>query len=144
MTDLQERLPDVRRGCEARDERAFASPAPVRKPLFAAAVLVPSAALVGLVLGLSVAQIFVVIGSAVLLAGVIAHRTVRASSAGLALLLIRPYSRGERLRFYSPADDCTVEGEIVHIGVANTTLATADGPLVVANDRLLGSSPRLY
>lgn len=93
------------------------------------------------VLGWSFAQVLVA-GSVVLAAcGLAAHRTVSSGFAGLALLLIRPYASGERVRIQSPTEPRAVDAVIVHIGIANTTLAWDAGVLVVPNNLLLRNPP---
>jgi small-conductance mechanosensitive channel len=141
MARMQEIRADARRACPAHRERASASPAPVAAPLLYAAAIVPSAALVSDALGLSTGPTFAVAGGAVVLAAVVAHRTVASVLAGLALLLIRPYAPGERVRLHSPAHGGHVDAEIVRIGLANTTLATSSGVLVVPNSLLLKDAP---
>ena len=74
-------------------------------------------------------------------ATVFAHRTVTSMFAGLTLLLVRPYAAGERVRIQSPTDGCPLDAVIVHIGLANTTLASDAGVLVVPNNRLLRNPP---
>jgi small-conductance mechanosensitive channel len=72
---------------------------------------------------------------------VIAHRTVSSTLAGVALLVVRPYAAGERVLMQSPVDGCLIEAVVVHVGIANTTLATDTGLLVVPNRRLLRNPP---
>jgi hypothetical protein len=61
--------------------------------------------------------------------------------AGVTLLVVRPYSEGERVRIAWSAENGYLEAVIVHIGIANTTLAANSGVLVIPNDRLLRNPP---
>lgn len=132
---------DARRACDAHRERAFASPAPVAAPFALVAVAIAVAALVSTVVGLPVGERLAVVAGALVAASLVAHRTALSLFAGLALLVIRPYAAGERVRLHSPADGGHIEAVIVHIGAVNTTLATDSGLLVVANARLLKDGP---
>ncbi|HKC29569.1 MAG TPA: mechanosensitive ion channel domain-containing protein [Jatrophihabitans sp.] len=89
--------------------------------------------------GMPIGEIAAIGAAVTVLVAVIAHRTVRSLSAGIALLLIRPYAPGERLRLQ--ADQHTVDAEVLHIGLANSTLATEDGTLVIPNHLLLSGVP---
>jgi small-conductance mechanosensitive channel len=110
-------------------------------PLLLAVAVIGSAALVSAALGLSLGAVLAVTAVVAVTGAVIAHRTVRSLSAGVALLLIRPYAPGERVRLHSAAHGGLVEAEVVRIGLANTTLATDTGLLVVPNHRLLHGVP---
>jgi small-conductance mechanosensitive channel len=99
------------------------------------------AILVAVLAGLSAVAVLVIAGAVFGAATVFAHRTVGSIFAGLTLWLIRPYAPGERLRIQSPVDGCVIDVVIVHIGLANTTLASDAGVLVVPNNRLLRNPP---
>lgn len=62
-------------------------------------------------------------------------------AAGLVLLLARPYAPGEQIRIYVPCLHDVVDAEVVRIGWATTSLATATGLVTVANTRMLRASP---
>jgi small-conductance mechanosensitive channel len=86
-------------------------------------------------------QVVIVTVAVLVAVNVLARRTVASSLAGLTLLVVRPYAAGERVRIQSPVDGCLFDAVIVHIGLANTTLATDAGVLVVPNYRLLRNPP---
>jgi len=124
-----------------RSGRSFATPVPVKVPALAtaAAVLVVAALTAGL--GGSLVQVALVTAATLGVALVLARRAVAATFAGLTLLVVRPYAEGERVRIQSPADGCLFDAVIVHIGIANTTLAADSGLLVVPNHTLLRNPP---
>lgn len=92
-------------------------------------------------LGVSLAGVLMVTAAVFVVALVLARRTVASTLAGVALIVVRPYAAGERVRIQSPDDGCHFDAVIVHIGLANTTLATDAGVLVVPNHRLLRNPP---
>jgi small-conductance mechanosensitive channel len=128
----------VRREQRGRD---FATPVPVKVPVVATAVLVVLAVVAALTLGIAVTQALLVGLAALGTATLVAHRTVTSTLAGVALLVVRPYSEGERVRIAWPAQDGFLEAVVVHIGLANTTLASDTGVLVIPNNRLLRNPP---
>jgi small-conductance mechanosensitive channel len=124
-----------------RRERSFATPVPVRVPVLASAAAVLFAAALTAGLGGSVGAVLLATGVTAAVATVIVRRTVASTFAGITLLLVRPYAEGERVRIQSPIDGGIFEAVIVHIGIANTTLATESGLLVVPNHTLLRNPP---
>lgn len=136
-------LRDARRACTARHERVSSSPAPLTMPLVAAVVVIGAAAVVSSVLGLALGLVLAITLGVALLGAFVAHRTVVSVLAGLILLVSRPYAPGERVLLPSPVDGAPIEAEVVRVGLANTTLATAAGLLVVPNRRLLAAGPRV-
>jgi small-conductance mechanosensitive channel len=131
----------VRRARRDGGERVFASPVPVKVPVLAtvAAVLLSIAVSVGF--GLSVSAVLIVAAVVFVVSTVLARRTVSSTLAGVALLVVRPYAAGERVLLHSPVDGCLIEAVVVHVGIANTTLAADTGVLVVPNRRLLRTPP---
>jgi len=131
----------LRRARRDSGARIFASPVPVKVPVLAtvAAVLVSIAVSVGS--GLSVSAVLIVAAAVFSVCTVIAHRTVSSTVSGVALLVVRPYAAGERVLIQSPVDGCLIEAVVVHVGIANTTLAADTGVLVVPNSRLLRNPP---
>jgi small-conductance mechanosensitive channel len=125
----------------ARRERVSASPARVAAPLVVAVVTIAYAALASSLLGLSVWPVLAITAGVAIAGALVARRTTSSVLAGVALLLIRPYAPGERVRLNSPIDGLPVEAEVVRIGLANTTLSTGTGLLVVPNSRLLKGVP---
>jgi small-conductance mechanosensitive channel len=86
----------------------------------------------------------VMLAAAVLVAAaaLVAVRDVLSNAlAGIALLLARPYSPGERVRLYAPELRATVDAEVVRVGLVQTTLASPSGVFVVPNTRLLRTPP---
>ncbi|WP_159440891.1 mechanosensitive ion channel domain-containing protein [Jatrophihabitans endophyticus] len=78
----------------------------------------------------------------ILLVGAVAARRVTANLlAGLGLLIVRPYQRGERVRLHTPDVAAVLDAEVVRIGLLNTTLATTTGVETVPNTRLLRTPP---
>ena len=130
---------DARRAGTGRRDRVV--PAHAVAPLVAAVVVIGGAAVLASVAGLPIGAV-VAISLVVAVAGaVVARRDVASMAAGLTLLVVRPYEPGERLRFHSPSHGRVIEAEVVRIGLANTTLATRTGLLVVPNARLLRGQP---
>lgn len=139
MTDLRA---DVRRADTARRECASSTPAPITFALVCAVIGISAAALVSHALGLSMTLVLAITAAVALLGAFVAHRTVDSVLAGLLLLVVRPYAPGERLRLHLPCHG-TVDAELVRIGLANTTLSTGTGLIVVPNSRLLRGAPRV-
>jgi small-conductance mechanosensitive channel len=126
-----------RRDRPVGDEAVVATPVRVALPVIATVASTALAAVVSELAGLSGSAALVAAGAVFGAATVFAHRTVTSTLAGIMLLLIRPYSAGERIRLQSPIDGCLVDAVVVHVGVANTTLVSETGLLVVPNNRLL-------
>jgi small-conductance mechanosensitive channel len=124
-----------------RRERSFATPVPVRVPVLASAGALLFVVALTIVLGGTAGDVLVAAGVTLAVAVAAARRTVASTFAGLTLLVVRPYAEGERVRIQSPTDGCVFEAVIVHIGIANTTLAADSGLLVVPNHRLLRNPP---
>ena len=131
----------ARRDRSVDGERTSATPVRVAAPIIATAVSIAFSVLVSMVVGLPLTEVLVVAGAVFGAATVFAHRTVASMFAGVTLLVVRPYAAGERVRIQSPIDGCLIDVVIVHIGLANTTLATDAGLLVVPNHRLLRNPP---
>jgi small-conductance mechanosensitive channel len=121
--------------------RAFASPVPVRVPVLASLAAVMLASSFCAVIGWSIGTSLVVVAAVLLGCAALAHRTVSSVLAGVALLVVRPYAAGERVRMPVPDDWGVLEAVVVHVGIANTTLAADTGVLVVPNRRLLRNPP---
>lgn len=121
--------------------RAFASPVPVKTPVLGTVVAVLLSIAVSVGLGLSASAVLIVAAAVFTACTVVAHRTVSSTLAGVALLVVRPYAAGERVLIQSPVDGCLIEAVVVHVGIANTTLAADTGVLVVPNSRLLRNPP---
>jgi small-conductance mechanosensitive channel len=113
----------------------------VKVPVLGTVAAVVVSAVAAALLGGSPGQLLLL--ALAVLAGctVVAYRTVASTLAGVALLVIRPYAQGERVRILSPVDGCLIEAVVVHVGIANTTLASDTGVLVVPNNRLLRNPP---
>lgn len=122
-------------------ERALATPVRVAAPIMATLAAVAIAVVGALLVGLGPVGLLVVVAAVVAVATVVAHRTVASMFAGLTLVVIRPYAPGERVRIQSPVDGRLIDAAIVHIGAANTTLASDTGIFVVPNNRLLRNPP---
>lgn len=137
---------DELRGCArrapiARYERAFDAPVHATSSLLVSAFVVVLAAIASVLSGLPLLAVLAVTLVVALASAVIARRTFASIFAGLILLLVRPYAAGELLRFYSTAQARYVDGEIVRVGLANTTIATAVELIVVPNSQLLRVAP---
>jgi small-conductance mechanosensitive channel len=111
------------------------------RPLLTALVTIALAAAAASLAGLSFYLVAAITVAVAVLGGIVAHRTVGGLIAGIGLLVIRPYSAGERLRITSPIDCTMIEVEVIRLGIVNTTLATPDGMLVVPNTRLIRGLP---
>jgi small-conductance mechanosensitive channel len=111
-------------------------------PLLAAVVVTGAAALGSVAVGLPLALVLAVTAAVALVGAFVAQRTVLSVLAGLTLLVVRPYAPGERVRLPSPEDGSAIEAEVVRLGLANTTLATTSGLLIVPNSRLLPGVPQ--
>lgn len=132
---------DVRRGCTDRRAQASARPARLVGPVLISIAIVVAASMV---LSLTGVPIGIVIGVAVataLTTALVAHRANASLLAGIVLLVVRPYTPGERIRLYAPERGGEIEAEIVRVGLLNTALATDGGLLLVPNTRLLRSAP---
>lgn len=140
MARMQER-DGARRDRPVGDERTFATPVRVALPVIVSALAIVFAVSVAVLAGLTPTAVLVVAGAVLGAAIVCAHRAVASVFAGVTLLVIRPYAAGERVRIQSPVDGCPMDVVIVHIGLANTTLASDGGLLVVPNNRLLRNPP---
>jgi small-conductance mechanosensitive channel len=111
-------------------------------PVVSAVVVIGAAALISALIGL---PLFAVVGitlAVAVLGAVVAHRPVANVLAGITLLVVRPFSPGERVRLPATADGPPLDAEILRIGLANTTLCTGSGLLVVPNNRMLHGSPK--
>jgi small-conductance mechanosensitive channel len=139
---MQDLRADARRAGSARRECVSSNPAPVILALVCAVVGIGAAIVVSSELGLSMTVVLAVTAAVALLGAFAAHRTVGSVLAGLMLLIVRPYAPGERLRFHLPCHGI-VDAELVRIGLANTTLSTGAGLIVVPNSRLLRGTPQL-
>lgn len=139
---MSELRAEARRAVTARRECASSTPAPVTFALVCAVVGISAAALVSSALGLSMTVVLAVTAAVTLLGAFVAHRTVGSVLAGVLLLVVRPYAPGERVRLHLPCHG-TVDAELVRIGLANTTLSTGAGLLVVPNSRLLRGAPQM-
>lgn len=127
----------------AREQRgrAFSTPVPVKVPVLATAVAVVLAVVLAEALDAGPGHALIAGAAVFVAATLLAHRTVTSMLAGVALLLIRPYAEGERVRIAWPAADGFLEAVVVHIGLANTTLASDAGVLAIPNNRLLRNPP---
>jgi small-conductance mechanosensitive channel len=141
MTRTQDLRAGARRARPARPERVFASPVQLKRPLLAALLTITLTAIATSLAGLSIDLVLAITAAVALAGAIVAHRTVGGLVAGVGLLLIRPYSVGERLRITSPADCTGIEVEVIRLGLVNTTLATPDGVLVVPNTQLMRGLP---
>jgi hypothetical protein len=121
--------------------RTFATPVRVAAPMVASAVAIALAVAVSVLVGLTLPEVLIAAGAVLAAATFFARRTVASMFAGVTLLVVRPYAAGERVRIQSPLDGCPMDVVIVHIGLANTTLASDSGVLVVPNHRLLRNPP---
>ena len=130
---------DARRARSAR--RGRSASARVALPLLAAVVVITGTATVAAEAGLSVGFVAALTFAVALAGGIVARRTVDDVVAGLGMFVVRPYAAGEVLRLHAPDDDAAVEATVVRVGPVNTTLATRDGLLLVANTRLLRGLP---
>lgn len=134
MTCVHETAARVRR---ERRARIAATPARVVGPTVAGLVSIVVAVLVALWFGASALASVIVALLAWLVATVVARRTVGSLAAGATLRLARVYAPGERVRIQLSPEEGEVDAEIVHVGLANTTLLAGDRLVVVANSRLL-------
>lgn len=131
---------DARRACTARRERASVTPTRLTFPALSAVGTISAAAGVCIALDLPLALIVTSTALVALVGAFVAHRAVGSVLAGLTLLLVRPYAAGERVRLYLPSLG-VVDAELVRTGLANTTLSTGNGLVVVPNSRLLRGVP---
>jgi small-conductance mechanosensitive channel len=133
---------DARRATLARREQAAASPARLTVPLLSAVVVIGAAALISVLLGLSLLAVLGVTLAVAVGGAAIAHRSLFNVLAGVTLLVVRPFAPGERVRLDGVPSRPELEAEIVRVGLANTTLCTGTGLLVVPNSLMLGGSPK--
>lgn len=125
---------DTRRACPVRRDRV--SPVRIAAPIAAAVLIIGGTAFGTAYAGLSVATVAIVTALVAIVGGCVAHRTVRNLTAGIVLLLVRPYGPGEKLRLRLPDPLGVVDAELVRSGFANTTLCTEHGLLTVPNTQL--------
>lgn len=123
------------------DLAAVVGPTRVVAPLLAAATLIAVVAVSVSDLGLSTAVASTLIVLATIVAGALARHSLAGVAVGAVLRLARPYADGERVRIWLPALDADVQAELVHIGVANTSLRTSVGELLVPNTLLVQAPP---
>jgi small-conductance mechanosensitive channel len=111
-------------------------------PLLAAVVVIGASALVSVLIGLPLLAVLGITLGVAVLGAVVAHRPVANVLAGITLLVVRPFAPGERVRLPATDDGAPLDAEILRIGLANTTLCTGSGLLVVPNNRMLPGSPK--
>jgi small-conductance mechanosensitive channel len=138
---MHELRADARRACTARRERASVTPARLTFPLLSAALVLGAVAATSSAAGLSLGLVLAITVLVAVVGACVARRTVGSVLSGATLLLVRPYSPGEQVRLYLPMHG-VIDAELVRVGLANTTLATSDGLLVVPNSRLLRGLPQ--
>jgi hypothetical protein len=132
---------DARQANVARRAQAFASPVQLKRPVLAALFSIALAAVVASLAGLPATLVLAITVAVAVIGAVAARRTVGSLLAGVGMLVIRPYSAGERLLITSPLDGTVLEVEVVRLGLVNTTLATPNGVLVVPNTYLVRGLP---
>jgi small-conductance mechanosensitive channel len=133
---------DARRATLARREQAAASPVRLTVPVLSAVVAIGAAALISAFVGLPLLAVFGITLTVAVLGAVVAHRPVQNVLAGITLLVVRPFAPGERVRLDATLDGAPIVAEIVRVGLANTTLCTGTGLLVVPNSQLLRGTPK--
>jgi small-conductance mechanosensitive channel len=129
---------DARRATAARREQAAASPVRLTLPVLSAVVVIGAAALISVLLGLSLLAVLGITLAAAVSGAAVAHRSLANVLAGLTLLVVRPFAPGERVRLDAVPGRPELEAELVRVGLANTTLCTGSGLLVVPNRLMLG------
>ena len=134
---------DACRAAAARRECDSSTPAPFTFALLCAVVAIGGAAIVSSALGLSMTLVLAITAAVAVFGACVAHRTVGSVLAGLMLLIVRPYAPGERLRLYLPGQGRVVDAELVRVGLANTTLSTGSGLVLVRNSQLLRGAPQI-
>jgi small-conductance mechanosensitive channel len=139
---MQELRGDARRATVARREQAVASPVRLTFPTLSAVVVIGSAALISVLVGLPLAAVVGITFAVAVLGAIVAHRPLHNVLAGITLLVVRPFAPGERVRLDTTLDGAPVDAEILRVGLANTTLCTGSGLLVVPNMRMLHGSPK--
>lgn len=72
--------------------------------------------------------------------GIAAQQILGSFFAGLVLLFARPYVPGQQLTVHSGALGGPLAGTITEAGLLYTTLATADGPILLPNSGLLAAA----
>ena len=132
---------DARRATVARREQASTSPASLTLPVLSAVVVIGAAALISSRIGLPLLAVASITVAVALAGAVVAHRAVLNVLSGVTLLVVRPFAPGERVRLTAPEVAPPLEAEIVRVGLANTTLCTGSGLLVVPNRRMLQGLP---
>jgi small-conductance mechanosensitive channel len=142
VTRMPELRADARRATVARRERAAASPVRLTVPILSAVVVIGAAALTSVLIGLPLLAVLGITLAVAVLGAVVAHRPMLNVLAGVTLLVVRPFSPGERVRLPATEDGGPLEAEILRVGLANTTLCTGSGLLVVPNSRMLPGSPK--
>ena len=133
---------DARRATCARREQADASPIRLTFPVLSAVVGIGAAAVISSHIGLSLTAVLGITLAVAVTGAAIAHRSVRNVLAGITLLVVRPFAPGERVRLATPAGGAPLDAEILRVGLANTTLCTGTGLLVVPNSRMLHGLPK--
>ncbi len=96
----------------------------------------------GVLLGLPFPAIVGVVVVLVAVSGFACRRTVGSLVAGAGLRVAQPFEPGEQIRVYIPSLDSVQDAEIVRVGPANTTLATAGGIVLVPNADMLRGGAR--
>lgn len=142
VTRMHELRADARRATVARREQAAASPVRLTLPILSAVVVIGAAALVSALIGLSLPAVLGITLTVAVLGALVAHRSVLNVLAGVTLLVARPFSPGERVRLPATDDGAPLDAEVLRVGLANTTLCTGSGLLVVPNSRMLHGSPK--
>jgi small-conductance mechanosensitive channel len=111
-------------------------------PVLSAVVVIGAAALISVLIGLPLLAVVGITVAVAVLGALVAHRPMANVLAGITLLVVRPFSPGERVRLPATYDGAPLDAEILRIGLANTTLCTGSGLLVVPNSRMLHGSPK--
>lgn len=142
VTRMPELRADARRATVARREQAAASPVRLTVPVLSAVVVIGAAAVISVLIGLPLLAVLGITLAVAVLGAVVAHRPVANVLAGITLLVVRPFAPGERVRLPATDDGAPLDAEILRIGLANTTLCTGSGLLVVPNSRMLHGSPK--
>ncbi|MEO9139337.1 MAG: hypothetical protein ABI345_09760 [Jatrophihabitans sp.] len=126
---------------QLRRARVASTPAPSTGPVAVTGVAAGLTAAGLTVLGLPVDVVAGFVLLVVAVGAILARRTTASLAAGATLLIARVYLPGERVRLYASEVHSYIDAAIVRIGPVNTTLATSEGLLVVANTRLLRAAP---
>jgi len=139
---MHELRADARRATVARREQAAASPVRLTFPALSAVLAIGAAAVISAHIGLSLPAVLGITSAVAVLGAIVAHRPVRNVLAGVTLLVVRPFAPGELVRLPGSPDGPPLDAEIVRVGLANTTLCTGSGLLVVPNSQMLHGSPK--